>query len=555
MRHLINFKSYLTRLRGLTITLIILISYAIGDAWGTDPVVDNVIFKEQWGGDMAVSSYTFTGTTTWSGSTTGLSYASDNASSLLSTATAGGITTDNFFFVKASVSTLTMGGIAIPSNVDSVLISFDSNKTIIECTYSFTGGSDYATGATSVNGTQSFGVNCHNKSTLYLKFKKTGTSSNARMDNVVVTVKKVAATNTPTLTVAGNATSLAIGDAKVSGSGKSNNTLTFSGTNLTANATLGISGTNAAMFDVTPKSVAPSTGTITNQTITITYSPTTAGDHTATLTISSDGATSKTITLTGTGKYEVIWKNNGGIDTTTLVANGSRPSFPNTPTSCDTGEGASTTFYGWANNSSTWSGKINSLEGQTVYTSAASMPIVSGNGTTYHAVFCKGGNGSITITNKLFTDTLGSSYGTYYITAGGYRFEMNACKQSSKCQMRDNATLSYIAIPSLPGAIIGISTSACTDASGSNYTGTLHFKHTKTRGNADDNDIAKVSYSSVSSFNWDLSSNTSYTSGYLLTSAGLRMSDLTISYSLPGTNFMTNCCTDLDPINGSFLWT
>lgn len=192
----------------------------------------------------------------------------------------------------------------------------------------------------------------------------------------------------PTLTVSGGATSLAMGDAKVNGSGVTNSTLSFSGANMTANATLAISGTNAGMFSVTPTNVSKGSGTITNQTITVTYSPTAAGNHTATLTISSTGATSKTIDLTGTGKYEVIWKNNEGDYETTLVASGSTPTFPDNPTSCDTGEGASTTFYGWA--TSTWSGKIDDLGGKTVYTSSASMPTVSANGTTYHAVFCKG---------------------------------------------------------------------------------------------------------------------------------------------------------------------
>lgn len=194
---------------------------------------------------------------------------------------------------------------------------------------------------------------------------------------------------TPTLTVSGDATNLAMGDAKVNGSGVTNNTLTFSGANLTANATLSITGTNAGMFSVSPTNVSKGSGTITNQTITVTYTPTSAGSHSATLTIASSGATSKTIALSGTGKYEVIWQNNGGDYETTLVASGQRPTFPDAPSSCDDGEGASTTFYGWS--IGTWSGKTNDLAGKTIYTSAASMPTVTGNGTTYHAVFCKGG--------------------------------------------------------------------------------------------------------------------------------------------------------------------
>ena len=358
----------------------------------------------------------------------------------------------------------------------------------------------------------------------------------------------------PTLTVSGGATSLAMGDAKVNGSGVTNSTLTFSGANLTANATLSISGTDRTMFSVSPTNVNKGSGTITNQSFTVTYTPTAAGNHTATLTIASSGATSKTIALTGTGKYEVIWQNNGEDYTTTLVASGQKPTFPAVnPTSCDVGEGASTAFYGWAANGSTWSGKINSLAGKTIYTSEASLPTVSANGTTYHAVFCKGGSGSVTISQSDFTgSSLSASYSTQTVTAGDYDFEINACIQSSMCQMRDNATLSYIAIPTLPGPITGLSTTVCANGSGSSYSGTLHFKHTKTRGNDDTNDIGKTTLASVTSFDWDLSANTTYTSGYLLTSAGLRLKDLTITYGTAGTNYMTNCCTALGQINGSF---
>jgi hypothetical protein len=313
-------------------------------------------------------------------------------------------------------------------------------------------------------------------------------------------VWKIGSGTSPTLTVSGDATSLAMGDAKINGSGVTNSTLTFSGSNLTANATLSISGTNAAMFSVSPTNVSKGSGTITNQTISVTYTPTSAGSHSATLTIASSGATSKTIELSGTGKYEVIWKNNGGDYTTTLVASGSRPTFPDAPSSCDAGEGASTTFYGWS--TGTWSGKTNDLAGKTIYTSAASMPTVSANGTTYHAVFCKGGGGSVTLTGSDFHDQLTASYAEQTITktigVTEYTFNLNACEPNNtgdKCQMRDNSTISYIQIPSLPGIITRITATSFTNASDNAYTGTLHFKSAKSRGNANTNDIARVTYS------------------------------------------------------------
>lgn len=78
-------------------------------------------------------------------------------------------------------------------------------------------------------------------------------------------------------------------------------TFTLSGSDLTANATLAISGTNKEMFSVSPTSVTPTDGSITDQTITVTYTPTAKASHSATLTISSTDADDVTVSLSGTG--------------------------------------------------------------------------------------------------------------------------------------------------------------------------------------------------------------------------------------------------------------
>lgn len=251
--------------------------------------------------------------------------------------------------------------------------------------------------------------------------------------------------------------------------------------------------------------------------------------------------------------YSVTWMSGGALYKTTYVSNGDKPTFPTSPTSCDTGEGASTTFVGWA--TASWSGKIANLTGKTVYTKASDMPAVTA-AVTYYAVFCKGASGTLTITQDDFKSVLTGSYGDATITkkigTTNYIFNLNACKQNDMCQLRDNATLSYIQIPALPGAITNISTSTCANGSGSSYSGTLHFKTAKTRGNTDDDDITKVTYSGVTSFDWDVSSeNTTNTSGYLFTSAGLRLKDLTISYG-SGSNYLTSCVTyEVNAVAGS----
>ncbi|MGN1243802.1 MAG: hypothetical protein ACI4TQ_01215, partial [Alloprevotella sp.] len=116
---------------------------------------------------------------------------------------------------------------------------------------------------------------------------------------------------------------------------------TLSGSNLSADATLAISGANASMFSVSPTTVSPTDGSIADTEVTVTYQPTAAGTHEATLTISSTGAESKTIALNGTAiapltHYTVNWMVNGAAYTegapSTEVAEGSKVSaLPTTP--------------------------------------------------------------------------------------------------------------------------------------------------------------------------------------------------------------------------------
>ena len=111
------------------------------------------------------------------------------------------------------------------------------------------------------------------------------------------------ATQTPTLTA--STSPLAFDNVTVNSPKELE--FTLSGSNLTANATLALSGTNASMFTVSPNSVTPSNGSITNQTITVTYTPTAKASHSAKLTISSTGAESIEIQLSGTGVAQMAY--------------------------------------------------------------------------------------------------------------------------------------------------------------------------------------------------------------------------------------------------------
>lgn len=113
-----------------------------------------------------------------------------------------------------------------------------------------------------------------------------------------ITVTYDEGTTEPSPSLSADKTELAFGDVTVNS--QKQLTFTLSGSDLTANATLALSGTDKSMFSVNPTSVTQSAGSI-NQAITITYTPTETGSHNATLTISSTGAESKTVTLSGTG--------------------------------------------------------------------------------------------------------------------------------------------------------------------------------------------------------------------------------------------------------------
>lgn len=135
-------------------------------------------------------------------------------------------------------------------------------------------------------------------------------------------------------------------------------TFTLTGSNLTANASLQLSGINPGMFSLSSNSVTQSADSI-NQTITVTYTPTATGEHTATLTISSTGAESKTVALSGTGtapaaKYTVTFNAGSGTcddESLTETSGGAGVTLPtaNPPAACAT-DGWE--FAGW------WTGSV-----------------------------------------------------------------------------------------------------------------------------------------------------------------------------------------------------
>lgn len=77
--------------------------------------------------------------------------------------------------------------------------------------------------------------------------------------------------------------------------------ITFTGTKLTGNINLALSGTDADQFKLSTSSLSSAGGSVT-----ITYDPTEGGSHKATLTASSSGASNVTVSLTGTATEKLI---------------------------------------------------------------------------------------------------------------------------------------------------------------------------------------------------------------------------------------------------------
>ena len=157
-------------------------------------------------------------------------------------------------------------------------------------------------------------------------------------------------------------------------------------------------------------------------------------------------------------QYTVTWDVNGDQSVTTQVTEGSKPTFPATPSSCDA---TSTTFYGWA--TATWNGKIDDINGKTIYTSANNMPAVNGD-VTYYAVFAKTSEDS-SGDYKLVTSSSNLKSGVAYlgsqISYSGVRYYyMSSTAISSNLLSISNATVSsnILQTPNSEGKINLVST-------------------------------------------------------------------------------------------------
>lgn len=155
-------------------------------------------------------------------------------------------------------------------------------------------------------------------------------------------------------------------------------TITVKGVNLTNTPntlSLAVSGTDAGLFSISLSSISKANAE-TGKTITITYTPTSNGTHSAILTISGCGVTNHQVTLTGlcTTAYSVSWVTDGVSYHSAMVNSGETATIPESPDNC-----SSTRFFmGWTAHT-TISGEPDDL-----FTTTA--PAIS-NDITFYAVY------------------------------------------------------------------------------------------------------------------------------------------------------------------------
>lgn len=154
-------------------------------------------------------------------------------------------------------------------------------------------------------------------------------------------------------------------------------TITVQGVNLSANLSLAVSGTNSSFFTLSANSIQKAVAE-TGSSVTITYTPTSTGSHTATLTISGGGlASSRTFTLSGTccNPYTVTLSRNNITETVSACGTYTLPTAEEESDACDGWE-----FQGWITGSTSFT------ENQTT---APSYTLSVSSTTTLYAVYAK----------------------------------------------------------------------------------------------------------------------------------------------------------------------
>ena len=347
-----------------------------------------------WGGAVWAETVTYTITSSSAVSTSGTAPTG-------SSATFKNTYTTKDQLIGGKTMTLTLSGYAGKS-ISGITLSMKSNKTAGSGYLSVTAGeTPLATIGSSSNGIAFEDGLWNGKYTnTYTDVKPSMSNSSYIIQNGENVVIVIGATinslycesftltyedHTPALTVSSNSISFGYVETKSSGSTQS---FTLSGKNLTPNSEATLTLDDDTHFSVSRNTVnVNADGKIVSTDIEVAYVPTTIGQHSATLTISS-GTISEIISLTGRGvdsetNYTISWMVNGnsytkGEPTTKVAAGYQVATLPTNPAAI-----GSKVFMGWT--ASTISGTSDDAPAD-LFTTAENAPDVTSN-TTYYAVF------------------------------------------------------------------------------------------------------------------------------------------------------------------------
>lgn len=223
-------------------------------------------------------------------------------------------------------------------------------------------------------------------------------------------------------------------------------TLTVTGNRLTGGIDMVILGADNDLFSLSPLSIKASVANTAN-TVTITYSPTQLGTHTATLRLLSVGATSVDITLQGTcaETHSIQWMVNEDIYTaghpdTQAAHNGTLRQLPTQPASCSAERNV---FVGWTQ--VPISGMSES-EPADLFATLDEAPLITQD-VTFYAVFANEqvttGTQPVTQTADLTNYKNGAAVTTVTVGNAVITFNKNDASNEAKYYTSSNAVRTY----------------------------------------------------------------------------------------------------------------
>ena len=348
---------------------------------------------------------------------------------------------------------------------------------------------------------------------------------------------------------------------------------TLAGSNLTANASVEVTGTGFSLVTPAGGSLSPTDGSITgSNNITVRFAPTAGGAHNGTLTVSSDGAENVSVSLSGTGQLSDTFIDE--LHSTSGYTSGSphveKGSYGTTPKITDKAVATSGTcaqqhyhFVGWITAAK--------YEAGTAIAAGDLQKPTSATGATYYAVWAKKGaegsdNEELT-NNELKTNVTNTqrAYDTAKTHSDGdidYTFNVYTDAANRPWVQLKSADPSAIKIEA-PGNIsrVDMTITSATNSSGGvaditkhdafSTAGTISLRSTSRTGTVVASNTGANVSDNVLSITVSSPANSTL---YLTTSTGCRIWGITVYYSTVSyTDYRAVCCNELGSINGSFL--